>query len=365
MQHRSKFSALSVLLCSALGLTSCLSSADDDGSASGDKAVVAHIAEAVGIPVHAALSTEVTALRQALDSVCAAPSAAGASQAREAWRTAQRAWFHADAFGIGPVTMNRLGSSIAWPPDHEAIAETLAEVESSTEAIDQGFVANLGSSRKGLGAIEMLLFEPADDAELVTALVGRRCDLLVALVADVDRAAVALSEAWRGDYGPAMAAANGDPFPRQQAVIDALVNRHVEITESLLVTQIGTPLGEKTGGVPQPDKVLSTRSEFARAEIAATIEGIAAIYAGVGEGPGLIDSIQRRQSGLAADLTAGLTEAISAVNAIEQPLHIAVAESPEQVRTALEAVRVVKRLLAADVANVLGVTRTFSENDGD
>lgn len=349
----------------AWGLTSCSEDKEGD-SAFGDRAVVEHVALQVAIPTHQALAEAAGALADRLSAMCAAGHNAALADAREAWRATRNAWHHTEAFGFGPVDMSRLGSAIAWPADHEAIAETLAEVEADEAvSIDAAFVANLGSSRKGLGALEMLLFDPWTDSEAFTAAEARRCAYAEALALDVDRAATALSMEWVSSYGPAMAAADADPFPRQQAVIDALVNRHAEQAEGLLVSSLGGPLGEKTEGVPQPDDVSHWRSAHARAEIAATLEGMRAVYTGVDGGPGLNDGIRRRQPALAADLLAAFDAAITAVRAIEEPLKVAVVEDPEAVRAALEATREVKRLIAADVANVLGVTRTFSDNDGD
>lgn len=346
-------------LAMTLTASSCSEESAPDGLI-GDKAVVNHVALSVGVPAHARLATEAEAMHTAVEAFCGGGDLAAA---QASWEATMTAWQASSAFGIGPVTMDRLGSSISWPPDAEDVYDTLDAVEADPDlVVDADYVHDLGSNRRSLGAIEILLFDPWPPAgpEL-----DRRCDLVVAMTADVSRAAAEVAARWETTYGPEMAAADNDTFMRQQAVIDALVNRHGELSESIQVGRLGTPLGEKTEGVPQPDTVQSTRSAFARAEIVAALRGMAQIYTGVDGGPGLNDAIRRRQPSLVTELEAAFDAAIAAVEAIEDPLHVAVVDHPEQVRAAFDAVRAVKLLMTTDVANVLGVTRTFSDNDGD
>jgi predicted lipoprotein len=56
---------------------------------------------------------------------------------------------------------------------------------------------------------------------------------------------------------------------------------------------------------------------------------------------------------------------LAAFDAIEGTLHTTVTDQPDQVNAAYEEVRTLLVLLKADMANQLGVTLTFNDNDGD
>ncbi|MEZ4590081.1 MAG: hypothetical protein R3D55_02920 [Chloroflexota bacterium] len=56
---------------------------------------------------------------------------------------------------------------------------------------------------------------------------------------------------------------------------------------------------------------------------------------------------------------------LAAFDEIEGSLHTAVTTNPNQVNAAYDEVRTLLVLIKADMANHLGVTLTFNDNDGD
>ena len=68
---------------------------------------------------------------------------------------------------------------------------------------------------------------------------------------------------------------------------------------------------------------------------------------------------------LSAAITEQTESALAALAAIEQSLSVAVVEDPDAVRTLYDEVKALLVLVKSDMANHLGITITFSDNDGD
>lgn len=72
-----------------------------------------------------------------------------------------------------------------------------------------------------------------------------------------------------------------------------------------------------------------------------------------------------RDPPLSAEVDEQFERTIAALEAIDQPLAVAVIEEPATVEAAYTEAKALVVLLKADMANHLGITITFSDNDGD
>jgi hypothetical protein len=64
-------------------------------------------------------------------------------------------------------------------------------------------------------------------------------------------------------------------------------------------------------------------------------------------------------------VTTAISDAQAALAAVPPPLDTAITASPDTVLAAYEATYALQRSIATELASVLGVTVTFTDNDGD
>jgi predicted lipoprotein len=343
------------------------------GEGAVDRALVlAGVADHGILPLAAALEARTATLALHAGALCAAPSQDSLRSARRAWAEARVAYRATQAFGFGPVEELRLGRAMDFAPLRlDAVAELLAETEPITPAL---LVAR-GATVRGFGVLERLLFDPfVDDAEVLLRLTEapRRCAYVVALAHDLADSGAALAAAWRpggGDFRGALAGAGRDArgFATQQAALSAVLGGLVDAARQA-EEALAKPLGRLDGGVPQPDAALALYSGHGLPEVRAWLAAVQALYEARGDGQeavGLADLVAARDTPLSMMLQGELTEAIRAVEAVPEPLDRAVLAEPEAVEAARAAIHEVLLRLAVDTSALLGVTLTFSDNDGD
>lgn len=338
--------------------------------------MLAHLAEAVALPMFRAAATETKALALAAVALEQDPTASTLGAARAAWLRARATWSRTLVFGFGP-SKNASPRIDWWPTDSTKIDARVA----GALPIDAADVAKLGSSERGFGAVEWLLFGEGDDASALALLDAepRRRALIRALADDLALEADALRLAWEptgGDFAGelATAGAGSATYPARKNATDAIVNESIFVVELVLGNELALPLGLRNGGAPQPASVRSPWSGASVDDALAHLDGFAAIYRGgldpegvpVDAEGGLSDLVVARgDAELDADVRASLTRARAAVAAIPSPLAEAVTASPGSVQLAYDEVRELKRLLSADLATAVGTTLSFNDNDGD
>lgn len=340
--------------------------------------VMRDLAQNVMLPTIEELGAQAAALGPAVQALCDAPGAATLDAAQDAWRAARAPWEQSQAFLLGPAVDLGTASAIDfWPARPDSVDLAIA---SAPDPITPEYLATLGAAAKGLPALEYLLWSPdGGDAAVLASLdpadpsAAQRCAFAAALGVAVGEDAGALADAWSPDGGGfvdqvATAGEGSDVFPRAQDAINRLVNSMVALLQGLTDMRLGAPLGTKTGGVPQPDQVESRFSDGSAADLVAAVRGLEAIYLGRHadhEGRGLTTLVAARRGDTDKAIRAALTDVIAKVEAIPAPLRQAVESDPASVQAALDSGKALRRLIAVDMANVLGVSVTINDNDGD
>jgi predicted lipoprotein len=329
------------------------------------------------LPIYEDLATHAAALGPAVQALCADPTEETLHAAQDAWRAARDPWKRSEAFLFGPASDLRTASAIDfWPARPDSVEQAIT---AAPDPIPLEHVASLGAAAKGLPALEYLLFDPiGGDAAILAALgaadvtATRRCAFAAALGAGIGQDAAALHEAWRpegGNYVAQVADAGSGTaaFESSQDGINQVVNSLVAILQQLSDMRLGAPLGAKAGGVPQPDEVESRFSDNSAADLIDAARGIEAVYLGRYEdrqGLGL-SSLLADDPALDEQIRAQIADVIAKVEALTLPLREAVQEDAAPVQAALDSVKALRRLIAVDLANVLGVSVTINDNDGD
>ena len=331
--------------------------------------------EQVIVPTYADLSARASELSSLLDELAAAPAEADLAAIRQAYLDVRAPLEEAAAFGFGPATELRSVAALDQTPVDTAKID--AELASDSE-LTLDHLRSLGANKRGLHAIEYLLF-PSDDAALEAALVvdalegERRRHFASAAGRLVADNADALYAAWApemGDYAGRFAEPGGPDSVSTtvQAGLDTLLNETVVLSEVIANVKLGKPLGAATGGAVDPAAQESERSGASLSDMLSNLRGARNIYFGTRDGsvgPSLSGLVRAKSPGADLHARTALSDAETALSAIPEPFTAALTESPELVTAAYDSVKTLKRVLATEVLSSLGASLKFSDTDGD
>ncbi|MEM8558743.1 MAG: imelysin family protein [Bacteroidota bacterium] len=378
---------LSLALLFCLGLAAGLVACDGDTDATTDDraavrtAMLADLANNVIEPAHTAFAAEAAALQTAVDAFVADPNATTLAAAQSAWVAAAVQWERLSALNLPSVQFGLYHSRISiWPTDVFEVEQLLA----SEEPIDVAFVNRQGSNKRGLPALEYLLFADGMDAEgpasadAVLAAMGNanRQAYASAVAADVVAKAGDLVEVWSRDGGDelGMFEAADSEGRNLQSSVSRIVNEMAMVTEDLRYVLLGRPFGiarnpDDPDSPPNPMRVQAPYAQISTQLFAANLDGMRALVTG-GGGTGLDDYLATLDATFGgqpfgAALLAQLDATQAAVDALGPTLFDAVANNPTGGQAAHDAGGDLIRIIKVDLANQLGVSITFSDNDGD
>ena len=328
------------------------------------RAVVAGIVETVILPRHRELLHEAETLEAAVAQFAAQPTVETLAAAQAQWRSTAVAWAHVEPFSLR-FTMLAVGQIKKWPINTKFIEQFIAE----ETTIDEPFIASIGATAKGLGAIEYLLFNPTLTAEeLVTALVAAppRLAYLDALAQNLSIAASELYALWSPEgENRAQQLIDADFSENDvQGSVSMLANELIVLLETMVKTKVEYPLRGVLAD-PQPQAVESPYAGYSWPLLIANLRAVQQIFhAGLGD---YLDqmAVSPRTPTLAAAIDAQIEATIAAIEALPLPLEVAVLADPLPVRAVRDQIKAILVLVKVDMANQLGITVTFSDNDGD
>lgn len=364
-----KFRGLILLGVLVLG---CAPSALEDGER---RLALRETTERVILPTYAELNTRAAELASLLEELEMSPADADLSATRQAYLDVRAPWEESQAFGFGPAADLHAQAGI----DQSPIDTSKLEAELASEStLSDKYVRNLGANKRGLHAIEYLLF-PADDAELEAALLrddvagGRRRRFVSAAGRVVADNAGALLAAWdpeQGDYAGRFSKPGGPESVAAdvQSGLDTLLNETVVVSEVVANVKLGEPLGASSGGKIDPAAQESERSGATRGDLLANLRGMRNVYFASREQASqvsLSSLVHGRSPATDRHARAAFADADAALRAMPEPFTRALEESPESVQAAYDAVKALKRVLATEVLGSLGASLKFSDNDGD
>jgi uncharacterized protein len=313
------------------------------------------------------LSQEFDESAQAL---CEEPTDESLQGAKDAWWAAREPWKKNQLVKFGPYREQplALGSKLDfWPTRPEEVQAILdGELELDDEALD-----SVGAPARGMPASELLLWGTEDPPEHAFASDGRRCEYLLALAADQVSLAREMFDAWSPDGGNYIAELtdpeHGEMFGDLKAALSEIVNRLAFTLEDMRGEKLGRPLGEQSGGTPQPDLIESRPSARSIQDLLDNISGIELIYYGAEEpedAKGLTDYLPDEPRDFDAEMKDHVESCRSALEAID-PLERAIDEDPDAVVAAEDCLAALQTFIQVDVVNELGLTVNFNDADGD
>lgn len=354
--------SLRSLTASAL-LLATLAACASDGP--GEAEMLASVTDNVIVPKYEALASETAALRDALADVCASPSDATLTAARDAWRRAGAAWAQSEASGVGPVQDRRSASRIAWPiVQPERIDALIADRPDLTA---DAASSEISSTQRGLWAIEHVLFAADAPAGLATG--SGRCAYLAAVAQVAADEAAALLDEWRvakdgggPPYKDYFTARSAQGLITSDAVAE-LVRTQVFLIRTIVDMRLAGAMGLR--GEPDPSAIPGGAAENALADLRNQIEGMRAVYEGAADGYGLSALVAPRSADADARVRERFAASSAAMDALVAPLRQATAQRSPEAQALLQALMDLQTTLSTEVVSLLGVSVGFSDADGD
>jgi predicted lipoprotein len=362
------------VLAASIAFVGCSSPVDDDTA---QRAVIRDLANVVMYPWQGELAVQAQTVKTTIAAFCDAPTEANLNAAQTAWRATRVPLKHVEMLRFGPIEDLRIGSAIDfWPVRTESIEMALAN---APDPITVEYIASLGTSTKGMPALEYLMFDPSGgNAAILVSLGGadavatRRCAYARALGEAFANDTATLEAAWSPAGGKfvdqvANAGTGSTTFTSGQNAIARVVNL---LNASLQVTnenKLGSPLGLNTGS-PDPLLVESRFSDHSIEDLLENLHGVEDVYFGRHgdkSGQGLTVLVSARSAAIDTAVKQALTEAQSKVSAIPPPLRVSVTADSASVTATHAAIRALRIRLSTDVASVLGVSILLNDSDGD
>lgn len=320
-------------------------------------------------PGYARFHDTTTALANAVDGLCKAPSDASLDTARNAFSATVNSWSSVEIIRFGPVTeQNRLERTLFWP-DRKSIG--LKQVQAALASKDQTAtdatqLAGKSVAMQGLGALEFVLYgtgagELSGDGEPF------RCAYGLAISKNLDGMAGELVNEWADPAGFSekwLGFGTENPLYRDgNEALTELLEVFVNGLELIRDQRLGGFLG-KDEKSDKPKQALFWRSGKTADALKANVEGLKALFDASGIGPALPE--MSRWIAQSADFE--FSNGINAANAVkDSPIEEALADPAKRGKFAYFGVVTssLSEIFGTRLAAELGLTAGFSSLDGD
>ncbi|WP_176956069.1 imelysin family protein [Catalinimonas alkaloidigena] len=357
------------LLLLGMGVVGCGTEAPDPGDTFDRQAMLENLGTNLIVPAYQSFAARTDALADATEALAEDLTESKLVAAQATWKAAALQWKATELYNLGPVDDLALRTSIDnWPTNANALENAIAD----GTTINEAYVHALGSSSKGLPALEYLLFDKeAGNAAILEQLEddAKRVAYLVALTQDLRTLAHTLYDAWNpaaGNYLATFTAASGKDVG---SATNQLANQLLVLTEEVKNQKLGIPLGKKSMGVKLPNNVEAWRSSTSLELLQANVDALKNVFTGQ-NGSGFDDYLhavnaQYNGEALATAITNQFAVVEQSLAAISVPLQDALETENDKVETAYAETQRLVILLKTDMMSSLGLLVTYSDNDGD
>lgn len=304
------------------------------------------------------------------------------SSVHDALEASRASWSFSEAMWVGPVMERRSRAVIDWDIDAEQIEARIADTSFALTA--DNLAGRVGADERGLSAVEYVVGSPsAPEAAIAKLANPRYCEYLTAATQVVVAEAELLVSDWTTSFedGPSYRTVLSDP---DGSGIDDIVNGAFNLLRKTSDMELRPAANGDLDAVKEGPLGLGV------ADIQEHLAGIRAVLIGdirqdgSNSGETQRNSMQEDNSQgdstqedgpkglsqlLGDDITdrlaARLDAADAAVSAITPPLRTAVAENPDSLSEAYEALKDLQMTISTEVVSKLGVALGFSDTDGD
>ena len=250
-----------------------------------------------------------------------------------------------------------------WPTSATGIENAVAAYDQSPTYLD-----GVGSNKKGLPAIEYLLFH-SNNETIISEFSGdaKRRGYINALTNDLAKQADLLVHTWEGTYGDEFLENTGTTSGTAPVLVS---NQLLLLLKEVKNYKIGIPFGVGSAQGVQPESVESLYAGKSLEFIGANLDAIEQVFSG-GDGVGFddyLDSVPVKTDGnqpLSKVIKLQIVKCRSSYSGITVPLEEAITTQSYQVEQLLTDLNLLNAYLEADMMSRLNLVITFTDNDGD
>ena len=334
-------------------------------------AMLANYADNLILPGYQLFKTEVDQMNTAMSAFTANPTVATLATARKEYLDAYKAWQDVSVYEFGPADAQTLRSNLNIYPT------TTSKIESNITSGNYNLQLTENFSAKGFPAIDYLLYNKSSDAEVVAfytsdANAAKRKKYLQDITALVKQVVDATHSAWTtGNYAQTFKTSAGTAVGSAVSNIVNGLNSDIDITKRY---KVGVPSGRFSVGTPEPQKAEALYSQSSLELLKRNVQAEKAIFQGMTaagtNGPGLDDYLDHvgakyNNGTLSAAIVAQFDAALAAINALQNPISQAVNSNPQGVSKVYEELQKLIVLTKTDMPAALGVSISYTDNDGD
>lgn len=325
------------------------------------------------VPAYVELRTQVDLLQGSVESFNADPTVTNLEALSQQLKSTRLAWQDVNLFQFGPAESVTLRSALnIYAPDTVQIESNISSGDYQLGTIANQSAAGfptLGYLVDGLGSSQEKIVSFYTDSAHAEA----RKTYLLDNLTFVSSGVVTVEEEWASDGGDYIGMftseenAGTDVGSSLGMMINAMV-QHYE--RNFRDGKIGIPAGVRSAGVPRPMATEAYYSGYSVELALANLRAIQRVFKGTGlngsDGVGIEEHLQAMDAGdLADQINMEMNEAISELEALQDPLSEQIRDNNDPVLAAFQEMQDVVTLLKADMTSVLGITITFQDNDGD
>ena len=343
-----------ILALMLVGFFSCKEDDTTDVVDTFDKeAMLSNVANNVIIPSYKTWKDDATALLEASENFSVDRSEGNLSALRSAFLEAYKSWNICSIYEFGPAAERNLRLAInTFPVD-------TAQINANISAGSYDLNSAQNSDANGYPAIDYLLYN--DVAVLLND--PKQANYIQSNIQLIYDRASELNESW-SSYNNEFAS---NTSSSAGSSISNLINELNYEFELLKNARIGIPMGKKSLGVTQIEKLEGFYSGYSTELAIENVKGIIHAFTG-GEGTGLddyLDDINAQKDGVL--LSVSILRLFNEIEDDLEPFNLktTIQENPSELDPVYNKIEQLVVLLKTDMTSQLGVQITYQDNDGD
>lgn len=328
------------------------------------KPILENVSANIIIPTYEKNLKAMMALDSAITSYKNTSTPASLSGVKEQWINVARLWKHAELFNFGPIESMFLESAIDyWPTDTAGIEKAIANYTNQDD-----YLVSIGSNKKGIAALEYLLFHKDEETVHAELSQKNRLAYLQLLAKDLVNSLQQVLNAWKDEYQKEFISKEGN---KSNSSLTLLTNEMVFLIERVKNDKLSAPYGKQSlYAKVNPSLVEAPYSQQSLQLMKENILAIKEVFLGK-DGKGIDDYLNaleiKDEDGklLSEKIIAQFDATIASCEAVESPLIKAVETEKEALDQLYLNIINLTIILKNDMMSQLGLLVIFSDNDGD
>ncbi len=300
--------------------------------------------------------------KQLVDSFTISPSENSLQLLKDHWELVAKAWASVELYNLGEIESSFISFAIFQAPiDTESIESILLD----TVTLDLDYFIGLGSNKKGITALEYLLFDK-DLSLTFSSLINdsRRMSYLKGVTNELLLDVETFESAW-SSYSDTFKGATQSGLDGGQ---NLLINSMVTVLENIIRHKLGRALGNENGGSIAIEGFDTYRSDVSRDLVMNNIEALQETYMGNFnniQGYGFEDYLiflgNPTLNQTIVEAFQEVQQDMSLISSFNETLE----NNPHQIQSLFDHSEALLVLIKTDLASYIGATITFNNTDGD